>query len=26
VIVGQGDAAALTHEGVATGSGEPARS
>ena len=26
VIVGQGDAAALTHEGVATGLGEPARS
>jgi DNA-directed RNA polymerase subunit beta' len=26
VIVVQGDAAALTHEGVATGSGEPARS
>jgi DNA-directed RNA polymerase subunit beta' len=26
VIAGQGEAAALTHEGVATGSGEPARS
>jgi DNA-directed RNA polymerase subunit beta' len=26
VIVGQGDVPALTHEGVATGSGEPARS
>ena len=26
VIVGQGDAASLTHAGVATGSGEPARS
>jgi DNA-directed RNA polymerase subunit beta' len=26
VVVGQGDAAALAHEGVATESGEPARS
>jgi hypothetical protein len=26
VLVGQGDGAALTHEGVTTGSGEPARS
>jgi hypothetical protein len=26
VIVGQADVAALTQEGVATGSGEPARS